>query len=103
VTGTVSTVSAQQPADSTPGSVDGIEKAIAERRAHLAATIDELADRATPKALVAKARADVQARVMAAVYTPDGELRTERLAAVGGAVAVLGSLMVLVRRRRRRH
>jgi hypothetical protein len=86
-----------------PTSVAGLERSIAERRVHLAATIDELADRAAPKALVAKAKADVQARVRAAVYTPDGQLRAERLAAVGGAVVALGSLMVLVRRRRRRH
>lgn len=83
-----------------PQSAAAIEKAIDERRAHLAATIDELAYRAKPQEIAKRATASLQARVREVTHTPDGQLRTERLAAVGGAVAVVLGLMVYLRRRR---
>jgi uncharacterized protein DUF3618 len=84
----------------TPESPAAIEKAISERRAHLAATIDELALRAQPKEIARRTTAGLQARLRGVTHTPDGQLRTERLVAVGGAVTVVLGLMVLVRRRR---
>lgn len=84
----------------TPQSPAAIEKAIEERRAHLAATIDELTVRARPKEIARRTSVSLQARLREITHTPEGQLRTERLAAVGGAVAVVLGLMVVVRRRR---
>ena len=86
----------------TPTEPAAIERAIDERRRHLAATIDELTFRAQPKEIARRTAAGLQARVRAATHTPDGQLRTERLAAVGGAAAAVLALMVALRVRRRR-
>ena len=85
-----------------PGSPDALEAQIQARRDHLAATIDELTARATPKALVRRSMDGVQAKIRTATHTPDGELRTERLSAAGAAVLVLGAAWVWIRVRRRR-
>jgi Protein of unknown function (DUF3618) len=85
----------------TPNSPAALERAIDERRQHLAATIDELTFRAKPKEIARRGVAGLRARVQRVTHTPEGELRTERLAAAGGAVAVLAGLLVYLRRRRR--
>lgn len=82
------------------GDPASIEAEIARRREHLAATVDELAARAHPKALAARGVEDAKGRLQAAVYTPQGDLRTERVGAVAAAVAVFVLFSVLVRRRR---
>jgi hypothetical protein len=79
-----------------------IEELIAARRADLASTIDELVVRAHPKEIARRSAADAKGRAQAFATTPTGELRTERLAAVVGAVAALITLVVLLRRRRSR-
>jgi hypothetical protein len=84
----------------TPASATEIEKAIEERRATLAATIDELSFRARPKEIVRRGLAGVTARAQGAVRTPDGQLRSERVGAVAGALLVLTVVLVWVRRRR---
>jgi hypothetical protein len=90
----------EQDAQKAPaGSVAELEQAIAERREHLAATIDELTARAAPKELARRGAEDLRARVEAAIRTADGQLRTERIAAVGAAVVAVLGLMVWVRRR----
>ena len=83
-----------------PTSIPALEADIAARRAHLAQTVDELARKATPQAIVKRQTEDVKARFAAATTTPDGDLRTERIAAVVLAGLALLSL-VLFRRSRR--
>ena len=83
------------------GDPAAIEAEIARRREHLAATVDELVERANPRALAQRGVEDARGRLQAAVFTPTGELRTERVAAVAAAVAVLVLLRTLVRRRRK--
>ncbi len=86
------------------GSPEQIEAAIAERRDRLAATVDELVAKAKPKAIAQRSLDDAKSRFAAATHTEDGQLRTEKLAAVGGAAAAALVLFVLLRRsvRRRR-
>jgi hypothetical protein len=83
-----------------PGSPAALEAQIQARRDHLAATIDELSARAAPKEIARRSLAGVQARIRTATHTPDGQLRTERLAAAGAAVIALGTVLIWVRRRR---
>jgi hypothetical protein len=85
-----------------PGDPAAIEALIAQRRESLASTIDELAVRARPREIARRSAADIKGRARAFVMTQDGELRTERLAAVTGAVAAVLAVMVALRRRRRR-
>jgi hypothetical protein len=83
-----------------PESPAALEQAIQARRDHLSATIDELTARARPKEIARRGVAGAQRRFRALTHGPDGQLRTERLAAVAGAIAVLGGVLVLLRRRR---
>jgi hypothetical protein len=83
-----------------PTSVAALEADIAARRARLAQTVDELARKATPQAIVKRQTDEVKARFAAATTTPEGDLRTERIAAVVLAGLALVSL-VLFRRHRR--
>ena len=86
--------------DGTPESPAALERAIQDRRDHLAATSDELSARAKPKEIARRSMAEAQRRFRTLTHGSDGQLRTERLAAVAGAVTVLGGVMVLLRRRR---
>jgi hypothetical protein len=91
----------KKPVDKKPaGSPSQLEAAMAERRAHLAATIDELAGRAQPKEIARRTSRGLRERIQGLTHTPDGDLRTERLAAVGAAVVVLAGVLALIRRRR---
>ena len=83
-----------------PTSPAAIESAIDAKRAQLAATIDELSFRTRPKELVRRGLAGVVAKARGTVETPDGQLRSERIGAVVGAVLVLAAALVWVRRRR---
>lgn len=85
-----------------PSSPEEIEAAIAERRAHLADTVDELMHRAQPKAIARRSVRGARANLVAATHTESGELRTERVAAMGAAVLAVLALLTLSRRRRRR-
>ena len=86
----------QQQAQS---SVGAIEADIEATRTRLAATIDELAFRAQPKEIARREVASLKASVHDATHTPEGELRVERIAAVGAAVAALAALIIWRRRR----
>ena len=83
-----------------PTSPAALERAIDAKRASLAATIDELSDRARPKEIVRRSVAGVTAKARGAVATPDGHLRTERIGAVAGATLVVLVTLLWVRRRR---
>lgn len=87
------------------GSADELEAVIEKRRAHLAATVDELLVRAQPQAIASRSLAGVKQRVTTATHTEDGALRTDRLAAAGAAIAGVITVFALIRRasnRRRR-
>jgi prenyltransferase beta subunit len=85
-------------------SPDAIEAEIAETRAHLASTIDELAVRARPTEIARRQAASAKARFMEATHTPEGDLRVERVGAVAAGAAVLLALAILhIRHHRHRH
>ncbi|NEA31302.1 DUF3618 domain-containing protein [Streptomyces sp. SID13031] len=78
--------------DTQARTTEQIEADIAATRARLASTVDELVDRAHPKN-VAKRQVE-QAR--AQVFDERGQLRTQKLVAVGAAaVGVLGMLIMI--------
>ncbi|MFP5335020.1 MAG: DUF3618 domain-containing protein [Actinomycetes bacterium] len=88
------------PKPALPSDPAELERQIALRQAHLAATVDELTTRLTPKDMARRSAAGVQARVDSAVRAEDGSLRVERLAALGVAVAAVLGLLVWRRTRR---
>lgn len=75
-----------------------LEAELAARRQHLGATIDELVTRVSPKEIVRRQVEGAQVSFAAATHTPDGELRTERIAAVLGAVSIVLISAGLLRR-----
>jgi len=80
-------------------SVEQLRAEIAASRERLAGTIDELTTRAAPKALMQRQSEAAKQRFAAATTTPQGDLRTERIAAVAAAVAVLLVVRCMLRRR----
>lgn len=84
---------------STDPSIEQLQAEIAASRDRLAATIDLLTSKATPKALMARQSEAARARFASATRTPQGDLRTERLAAVAAAVAIVLVVNCLLRRR----
>ena len=91
----------------TPTDPDDLAREIGQRQEHLARTVDELASRVAPKELARRSVADAQAKARDALLDEKGDLRTERVAAVGGAVAAVvglfGALSWRSRRSARRH
>jgi len=77
-----------------------LEAQIAQTRARLAATVDELVTRTQPKALVRRQGANARLALIDATRTQEGGLRVERLVAVGAAVVALVVALGLLRRRR---
>jgi hypothetical protein len=71
-----------------------LEAEIEATRARLAETVDELAVRIHPKTIAERSAEEAKARAHDAVYTPDGALRTERLAAAGAALVALLALVI---------
>lgn len=86
------TVKGALVSDTQARTAEQIEADIAATRARLASTVDELVERAHPKN-VAKRQVE-QAR--AQVFDERGELRTQKLVAVGAAaVGVIGMLLMI--------
>jgi hypothetical protein len=79
--------------------VGAIEADIEATRDRLAATIDELAFRAQPKEIARREVASVKVSLYAATHTPEGDLRVERVAAIGAAVAAVLGLVIWRRTR----
>ena len=79
-----------------------IEREIELRQARLAATVDELTTRLSPKEVSRRAKETAQQRLRSATHAEDGSLRVERIGAVGGAGAMLLALTMWLRRRRKR-
>lgn len=71
-----------------------IEAEIEATRARLADSIDELVDKAHPRN-VAKRQVE---HARSQVFDPDGNLRTEKIATVVGAVAAGVAVLLIVRR-----
>jgi MYXO-CTERM domain-containing protein len=80
-------------------SISSLEADIAARRARLADTIDELARRATPQAIVDRQVSAAKARFTAATTDESGAARPEAMAAA--ALAALAVVALLVWRRKR--
>lgn len=66
-------------------SIQDIEKELAQTRERLAATVDELAFRATPQQIAKRQKESARAAFASATQRPDGSLRVE---VVAGLVAV---------------
>jgi hypothetical protein len=81
--------------------VAALEAELSERRTHLSTTIDELVTRLSPKEIVRREVESVRIRVAEATHTPDGQIRTELVAAVLGAVSLVLVGAGLLRRNRR--
>ncbi|AKU17414.1 DUF3618 domain-containing protein [Luteipulveratus mongoliensis] len=89
-----------KPAAPRARSAKEIEADLAASRQRLAGTIDELAFRAQPKEIAKRQVEGLKLAANDATRTPDGELKTEKIAgAVGGAGAFL-LLLGLLRRAR---
>ncbi len=83
-------------------SIDALQADVIARRHQLAGTVDELAARVAPQALVQQATDTVKAKALGVVYTPDGQLRVDRIAIVGGVLVVAVALRIWGGRRRAR-
>ena len=81
-------------------SISALEADIAQRRARLARTLDEITAKATPSAIAKREVEKAKARFADATTTPEGDLRVERVAAAVAVVAVVVSIKLLRRRRR---
>jgi hypothetical protein len=79
-----------------------IEAEIEATRARLAGTVDELSTRMQPKEIARRSAEDAKAKVQAATHTEDGSLRTDRVAAIGAAAALLAAMAGFRALRRRR-
>jgi len=77
---------------------DQIEADIAAIRARLAETVDELVDRAHPRNVAKRQVEQAVTLTRSQVYDADGNLRTQKIASVAGAVAGVLVLLLLVRR-----
>ena len=90
--------------DSKPAatpSIAELQAQIEATRARLAGTIDQLTTKAAPSALLEREKENVRARFVNATKTPEGDLRTERVAAVAAALAVVLVVRFLLKRRGR--
>jgi len=80
--------------DTQARTTEQIEADIAATRARLATTVDELVDRAHPRN-VAKRQVE---QAKAQVFDERGQLRTQKLIAVGGAVVGVVGMLLVIRR-----
>ena len=83
-------------------SIESLQADVVAHRQRLAGTVDELAARVTPQALLKQNTDLAKAKFAEFTTTPDGNLRVERIAAVTAAVVALVALRVWGGRRRAR-
>jgi hypothetical protein len=88
------TVKGALVSDTQARTTEQIEADIAATRARLASTVDELVDRAHPKNVVKRQVEQAKAQV----FDERGELRTQKLIAVGGAVVGVVGMLLMIRR-----
>ncbi|GAA1116430.1 hypothetical protein GCM10009630_12600 [Kribbella jejuensis] len=80
--------------DTKARTAEQIEADIAATRLRLASTVDELVDRANPKNVLERQVEQAKSQV----FDEHGQLRTQKIAAVAGAVVgVIGVLLVIRR------
>jgi hypothetical protein len=92
----------QTSSASTPApSIAALDAELTARRQRLAATIDELVEKASPRNIIQRRAEAAKARWADVATTPEGELRVERLAVAVAVVTVVGGLVVYRRLRRR--
>ncbi|MFF0269691.1 DUF3618 domain-containing protein [Kribbella sp. NPDC004536] len=78
--------------DTKARTAEQIEADIAATRLRLASTVDELVDRANPKNVIERQVEQAKSQV----FDEHGQLRTQKIVAVAGAVAgVVGVLLVI--------
>lgn len=82
-------------------SVREIEREIEQTRTQLASTIDQLVYRTKPATIIERSKAQAMTALHDATYTPSGQLRTERVAAVAAVVIGLVALGIYRRTRGR--
>ncbi len=76
--------------NSTPApTLEELEVEIADRRAHLSTTIDELVTRISPTEIARREVEGLRLRIVAATRAPDGQLRPELVAGALGTVSVV--------------
>jgi hypothetical protein len=85
--------------DTATRSVDQIEADIAAARDRLAGTVDELHTRTAPKEIARRQAEAAKAKFTEATRTENGDLRTERIAALAAAAVALLGIGALRRRR----
>lgn len=90
-----------RPVPNTPApDAAALELALAQRRARLAATIDELVERSKPKEILRRTVQGLLAKAKSTVCTPEGEVRVERVAAVAVSATVVLAVLITARRRK---
>lgn len=82
-----------------PATMTQLEAELAQRRTHLSTTIDELVTRLSPREILRREVEAARVKVAELTRTPDGELRTERVAGALAATAVVLVGLGLLRRR----
>jgi hypothetical protein len=80
--------------DTKARTAEQIEADIAATRARLASTVDELVDRASPKNLAMRQVEQAKSQV----FDEQGQLRTEKIVAVAGAVVGVVGMLLVIRR-----
>ncbi len=88
----------ETPATVAPSIAD-LEATLTERREHLGNTIDELVTRVTPREILRRQVEGARISLDAAIRTPAGDLRTERVVGVLAAASVLLLSAGLIRHR----
>jgi hypothetical protein len=83
-------------------SPDAIEAEIAQTRARLASTIDELTVRTQPSEILRRQKESAKARLVDATHTAEGDLRVERIAAIAAAASAVFVVLAFLHRRHRR-
>ena len=80
--------------DTQARTAEQIEADIAATRARLASTVDELVDRANPKNVALRQVEQAKSQV----FDEQGQLRTQKIVAVVGAVAGVVGVLLVIRR-----
>ena len=80
--------------DTKARTAEQIEADIAATRARLASTVDELVDRANPKNVALRQVEQAKSQV----FDEQGQLRTQKIVAVAGAVAGVVGVLLVIRR-----
>ena len=80
--------------DTKARTAEQIEADIAATRARLASTVDELVDRAKPKNLALRQVEQAKSQV----FDEQGQLRTQKIVAVAGAVVGVVGVLLVIRR-----